>query len=242
MERSLFFVDAILDFSWLHLLALTHKSTLLILMAGGAKTDHLQGRFSESTETSGTLCRDQQRGTGMSQGKPKEVANAFNPEFLLLAEELGEPATAAEAELAGPWKVLEVADRFAVLRAWEEPEKGDKPWAVFMDREIAERMAAILPSLAAPPAWRVVSRNDVDGFALLGPGGETLGYLQHSNPELLGALSVADHLARSPRALAALLMTAGARALRHVGALVARELRVRARSAERKGSSAARPC
>jgi hypothetical protein len=178
----------------------------------------------------------------MSQGKLKEVSNAFNPEFLLLAEELGEPVTAAEAELAGPWKVVEVADRFAVLRAWEDIEKGDVPWAIFTDREIAERTAAILPSLAAPLPWRMESRNGVDGFALLGPGGETLGYLQHSNPELLSALSVADHLARSPRALAALLMTAGAQALRHVGALVARELRVRTRSAGKKGSSSASPC
>lgn len=167
----------------------------------------------------------------MSQGKLEGIVNAFNPEFLLQAEDLEEPTTAAEAVLAGPWKVVPAQERYAVLREWEDLDRGDKPWALFTEREHAERMAAILPALATQTSWRMEPRRGEDGFALLGPEGQVLGHLQHSNAELLSALWLTDHLARSPRALATLLLTAGAQALRHVGALVARELGERRRSA-----------
>lgn len=167
----------------------------------------------------------------MSQRKLKGAANAFNPEFLRQAEDLEEPATAAEAALAGPWKVVPAQEKYAVLREWEDLERGDTPAAIFRRREDAERMAAILPAVASQTSWRMETRRDEDGFALLGPEGQVLGHLQYSNMELLSGLWLADHFARSPRALATLLLTAGAHALRHVGALVARELRERRRSA-----------
>jgi len=164
----------------------------------------------------------------MSQRKVKEVVNAFDPEFLHQAERLEEPATAAEAELAGPWKVVATAGGYVVLREWETLEKGDKPWATFTDRELAERMVAVLPAIAAPAPWRMSPEADALGFVLLGPEGQALGYLRHSSSELLEALWVADHLVRSPRSLATLLMTAGAQALRHVGSLIAQKVRERA--------------
>jgi hypothetical protein len=79
---------------------------------------------------------------------PARRPNAFSPEFLEQLRDTPEPLTAAEADLAGPWRVEAVAGHpgaFAVLREWECLERGDLPEAVFLDKETAMLCAALLP-------------------------------------------------------------------------------------------------
>jgi hypothetical protein len=85
----------------------------------------------------------------------KKTPNAFKPEFLnKLHEREDAPLAALEAEMRGPWKVVEIpaqgaaahtfaVDRWAVVRAWEEPQV-DPPAGTFRFREIALIYAAAL--------------------------------------------------------------------------------------------------
>ncbi|HZF13796.1 MAG TPA: hypothetical protein VFE33_33810 [Thermoanaerobaculia bacterium] len=59
--------------------------------------------------------------------------NAFAPAYLARLREQDEAITAAEAELAGPWKTEPVPGKpgaVAVLRQWEDLAAGDRPVAV----------------------------------------------------------------------------------------------------------------
>ena len=149
-----------------------------------------------------------------------EIQNAFHPRFLELIEPLDEPGSAAGADYAGPWKVCATQDGFAVLRDWEDPQHGDQPVAVLTDYEVALRLAAVLPALGAGRRLTLSEPEPDGGHLLREDGAETVGRLRHFDPALLDALAVAEHLARSPHALAALLESAGPLAIRHVGRLV----------------------
>src|SRR5947209_12976970 len=64
--------------------------------------------------------------------------NAFSPSYLALLRERDEALTAAEAELAGPWKIEPVPGRpgaVAILRLWEDLAIGDPPVAVLWHLE-----------------------------------------------------------------------------------------------------------
>jgi hypothetical protein len=84
--------------------------------------------------------------------------NAFDPTFLARVQEGDEPLTAAEADLAGPWKIEPCLDHpgaVAVLRAWESQEKGDLPEAVFWHDETATLCAALLPLIEREPLFHL---------------------------------------------------------------------------------------
>jgi len=56
--------------------------------------------------------------------------------------------TAAEAELAGPWKREPVHGKpgaVAVLRQWEDLDAGDRPVAVLWQEERAQLLTVLLP-------------------------------------------------------------------------------------------------
>jgi hypothetical protein len=90
----------------------------------------------------------------------KKTPNAFTPEFLeKLHEREDAPLAALEAEMRGPWKVVEIAvegadrssldiERWAVIRAWEDPMV-DPPAGTFRFREIALIYAAALRNVEA---------------------------------------------------------------------------------------------
>jgi hypothetical protein len=77
-----------------------------------------------------------------------------------------------------------------------------------------------VPIAARDAVYRLDREPDPRGFALR-QDGRVVGHLPWHHQELVVALNHLDALARSPRALAAVLEAAGASAVRRVGALLA---------------------
>lgn len=164
--------------------------------------------------------------------RPSETV--FAPSFLDGLRAAEDPPSAAEAEWAGDWKVVSLAeDRHLVLRDWQEPGR-DAALGVFVERPAALLCAAVLP-LEARPALFVVTRpvGDTGEYGILvrdtyapspaaseGPIGEVKELSEHQ----LFALHLAACLARSPHSLALLLEAAGPTAMRLVGEILARRL------------------
>src|SRR5882724_8466335 len=72
--------------------------------------------------------------------------NAFAPAYLARLREQDDVLTAAEAELAGPWKIEPVRGKpgaVAILRLWEDLAIGDPPVAVLWHLEKARLRRAI---------------------------------------------------------------------------------------------------
>jgi hypothetical protein len=151
-------------------------------------------------------------------------ANAFRPEVLKILERLDEVATAQEAELSGPWKVVATAAGFALVRVYEEAGSGDRPEAELADFPAALRFFSVLPSVARAPLVEV-DREPSDGWYAVRSEGHAAGRLRVFNDRFVQAAHVAESLARSPLSLAALLVSSGPLAIREVG----RILRLRAR-------------
>ncbi|HEX7183300.1 MAG TPA: hypothetical protein VF756_15795 [Thermoanaerobaculia bacterium] len=161
--------------------------------------------------------------SGAGQDEKRFPPNALSSEFLALLREQDETAVAAEAESAGPWKVVPVEEGFGLFRAWEEPEAGFEPQVVCRDRELALRCLAIWPAVGREPLYQVSGKPDARGFALES-GGQVVGTLKKLNDNLLFALNLAEHFSRSPLALAALLEAAGPLAQEIVGEILAQHV------------------
>src|SRR4051812_16906821 len=96
--------------------------------------------------------------------------NAFSPAYLARLREQDETLTAAEAELAGPWKHESVPGRpgaVAVLRQWEDLAAGDPPVAVFWHEERARLLAALLPILDREPLFYLEEGVTADGYPIV---------------------------------------------------------------------------
>jgi hypothetical protein len=162
---------------------------------------------------------------------PLSPANAFDRAFLDVLDPEDDPVTATEAAAEGPWTVVRVAapkipfaepngpEPWAVVREGEPPDAD--PAATFVHLHPARLAAAAVPIAARDPAYRLGREQDPRGFALR-QDGRVVGHLPWHHQELVAALNHLDALARSPRALAAVLEAAGATALARVGALLAR--------------------
>ena len=164
---------------------------------------------------------------------PAAPPNAFSPEYLAEAHDRDESLTAAEADLAGPWKLEPVPghpDAVAVLRAFESLAEGDIPEAVFFEREHAVACAAVLPLNAREPLFHLAETADPGGlvpagFPMIATHGEqgprVCGWMRTFNPEVAQSLHVVEGLSRSPAALAAILHAAGGGALAQIGRALA---------------------
>lgn len=154
--------------------------------------------------------------------------SAFTPAFLAKLEDENEPLTAAEADLAGPWK-CEPGDpgEVAVLREWERREAGDRPRATFAYEETAALYALALPLQGREPLFHLAAEPGPKGYAVTAVFGEQgprpVGWLDRYEPEHLAGLHLLEGLVRNPKALAQLLRIAGAGALRQAGRLLAPE-------------------
>ena len=170
--------------------------------------------------------------------------NAFSPDFLEQVQAEEEPLTAAEADLAGPWKVEPLAPEggrpgaFAVLRLWESMEKGDLPAAVFLHRETAVLCTALLPLLDREPPFSLEEETASDGplpggFAVAAMYGEqgwiARGWVRLFRPEVALGLGLLEGLVRSPLLLAAVVEAAGGNAVSQVGRLLPELLAARRR-------------
>jgi hypothetical protein len=162
--------------------------------------------------------------------------NAFTPAFLDLLDPEDDPPTATEALAEGPWTVVRVAapklpfadsdgaaanqaEPWAVVREGDRPD-AEPPAATFVHLHPARLATAALPVASRDGVYRLDRDPDPRGFALR-QDGRLVGHLPWHHQELVVALRHLDALARSPRALAAVLEAAGASALRRVGALLA---------------------
>lgn len=151
-----------------------------------------------------------------------EPSSAFRPDYLTRLQEADEPATAAEAELSGPWKVEHQARGWALYRTWEDPVR-HRPQAVFFQRWRADLLAATLPLLARGP-YLEPGEKEEDGEPLREVGlGQTIGWLEPSSPEIPALLQTAEVLLRSASGLAQLLLAAGPLVIRQVGEILAAE-------------------
>jgi len=101
-----------------------------------------------------------------------------SPSFLHRIAQRDEPPTAGEADLAGPWRILEMpGKRFGVFRLGESPEREHRPAAVFQERWLALLAAAVLPGTGRDAAFRLHKESGPGGFAIeTGNGGEPVGH------------------------------------------------------------------
>jgi hypothetical protein len=150
------------------------------------------------------------------------LPNAFSSSFLHRVAELDEPPTAGEADVAGPWRVVELPGRgFGLFRHGESIARGHRPAALFRQRWLALLAAAVLPGTGRDAAFRLEKDSGPGGFAVeTGNGGEPMGFLELFDERLIEALHVTAGLLRSPEALALLLEAAGQVALERAGAIL----------------------
>jgi hypothetical protein len=165
--------------------------------------------------------RSQNDSTPSTSPATANAFNAFCAEFLLRLDERDEPASVAEADVAGPWKIEPRPEGgYALLRQGESLRRGDRPAGTFERRETALLAAAVLPSTGRDPLYRLRGEVAADGFALERSRGEVAGHLEFFDPDAAVALHVAESLLRSPDALARLLEAAGRMALLRAGKIV----------------------
>ena len=151
--------------------------------------------------------------------------NVFSHEFLQLVYKQEEvPIGTREATWAGPWRVEQHQEGYAVLR-----ESDGKPEAVTEYRETAAVMAAVFPMVGRENLYCLESVEDGDYRAVLKSvlgdrGWTTLGRLRLCYEGIAERMSVAEYLLRSPAALAFLLEVAPYETLQQAGTIVAKRL------------------
>src|SRR6476660_3751149 len=99
--------------------------------------------------------------------------NAFSPSYLARLRERDDSLTAAEAELAGPWKIEPVPGRpgaVALLRIWEDLAAGDPPVGVLWYLETAQLLSVLLPAIDREPLFYLKEEPTAEGFPLIGKG------------------------------------------------------------------------
>lgn len=151
--------------------------------------------------------------------------NVFIPEFRQqkLAADT-EPDTAAEAETAGDWKIVPAGELgYAVLRRHESLERGDRPYATFLEPHLALYAAAVLPGTGRDPLFRLDGEETRHGHPVLREG-RIVGYLRVFDPQLLAAMNSTDGVTRSPHCLALVLKATSGAGLEHAGRILAEEL------------------
>jgi hypothetical protein len=159
--------------------------------------------------------------------------NAFIPEILRwLAERELDLCSAAEAEVAGPWKVVPLSlGDFGLFQVGESPEEGDLPAATLTSFENALLTAAILPGTGRDPLYRLNPEETPQGFAIESAG-EVVGHIPLYMPAVAEALHVVGCVLRSPAALARVLQAGSGPGLARAGRVLAARLRPEDESAE----------
>jgi len=145
--------------------------------------------------------------------------NAFSEEFLTRLDTLDKVGSALEAELAGPWKVLAIEEGFGLYEQWQDVE--DSPIAVFTDEATALKFSAALSAASREPLFSQDSEPDPEGrFKVTSSQGRQEGWISHFQVRAVDLAHMADYCARSPVALAALLLAAGEATLRKAGEIL----------------------
>jgi hypothetical protein len=161
-------------------------------------------------------------------------SNAFAPAFLEQLRAEVEPLTAAEADLAGHWKLEPVAGHpgaVAVLWAWESQAQGDIPEAVYCHEETGTLGAVAFALTNREPLFHLESEPEQEGgplpdgypvTAVYGEQGpQVCAWLRRYNTQVVTVLHVLEALVRSPQSLAEVNRAAGGGALEQVGRYLA---------------------
>lgn len=154
--------------------------------------------------------------------------NAFEDGFLRRFRQEDEPASAAEADVAGPWRVEPAStsdgrEAFALWRLGERPQWGDSPAALFLDRSTALLAAAIRPFVGREAFYVLGKERWNGGFPLLRQG-EAVGWIDLFDEDWAFGVNVLERFIRSPEAIAQLLEAAGPLALERAGRLLRRRV------------------
>lgn len=149
--------------------------------------------------------------------------NAFSAEYREWLLERSEPFLSGESEGAGPWELRQREGSVCLFRSWESFEHGDAPEAVFATREAALIFFAVRPAVGRDPLYRSLEPVAKEGFAVESAG-QVAGHLRFFNPAWLQAAHVGACLARSPMALAALLVAGGPELQEQVGRILGRNV------------------
>ena len=149
--------------------------------------------------------------------------NAFSAEYREWLLERSEPYLSGESEGAGPWELRSHEGSFCLFRSWESVEHGDVPEAVFQARESALIFFAVRPAVGRDPLYRSLEPATEEGFAVESAG-QVAGHVRFFNPAWLQAAHVGACLARSPMALAALLVAGGPELQEQVGRILGRNV------------------
>jgi hypothetical protein len=155
---------------------------------------------------------------------PTVVSNAFAEEFLRRFEEEDEPPSAAEADVAGPWRVeptstSDGSEAFGLWRSGERPEGGDAPAGLFRERSTALLAAAVRPFVGRDSFYDLGKERWKGGFPLLRQG-EAIGWIDLFDEDWTFGINVLERFARNPRSLAWLLEAAGPLALERAGRIL----------------------
>ena len=148
--------------------------------------------------------------------------NAFDPRFLKLFGERDEPATAREADVAGPWRVEPMNETFGLFRLGEVPGK-HRPIAAFTAPSLALLAAAVLPGVGHVQSFRLRKERDLEGYSIESRSAwaAVVGHLAFYDEKVIDALNALHSLITAPESLAFLLEAAGAEALQHAGTILA---------------------
>jgi hypothetical protein len=150
-----------------------------------------------------------------------EHPNAFNRRFLNLLDERDEPPMAGEADVAGPWSIVEIPGRgFGLFREGEDPDRGFRPYAVFYDRWLALIAAAVLPGTGRDPFVHLAPEAGSEGFDFLLDDGEVVGQCENFDQPFCDAIHAVVSVLRSPRSLADEMEAAGSIALERSGVIL----------------------
>jgi hypothetical protein len=168
-------------------------------------------------------------------GRSAPPVNAFTADFLDRLLESDQPATAAEAAVAGPWEVEPVGGYgWGVFRqagggAAAPPGEGGgggggrrgEPAGLLEERQDALLLAAALPGSARGGELRLRPDRGPDGYPLAA-GRRDVGRLAWFDTHLVATLAAFRALVACPRCLALVLEAAGHDALEQAGRIVAR--------------------
>jgi len=164
-----------------------------------------------------------------STSSTRPLDNAFSPTYLARLRERDDSLTAAEAELAGPWKIEPVPGRpgaVAILRIWEDLAAGDPPVGMLWHPETAQLLSVLLPAIDREPLFYIKEEPASEGYPLVAMYGEQgpqiAGWLDRYEPRWAEGLHLLEAIVRSPWALATLLEAAGPGAEEQVGRIRAR--------------------
>ena len=157
---------------------------------------------------------------GCDDGSTRSLFTIFVKEFLGRLGERNEPASAAEADVAGPWDIEELRYTcYGLYRRGESSAGGHRPAATCKDRALALLAAAALPGTGREPLFHLQKNPTPEGY-VLEAGAEVVAHLAYFDEKLVEALHVLECVLRSPEAIAHILEAAGAVALERAGAIL----------------------